>query len=396
MLALEAKATMQGWDQRGQYKVAGLQEFASGRLPLERMLLDVRPSSGIPLWSTLTQLPWAGFLVESRQAAPEGARWLQHHGDAKIVQPGDVIEVQPHASKVGVRYRRGSNGNVLFATERCNSYCLMCSQPPRQIEDDWRVAQLCDLADLIDSDERSLAISGGEPTLLGDGLAKVIRHCAAALPKTHLHVLSNGRLLGDGEYATQFRDIHPHLTWGVPMYGDGFAVHDHIVQSEGAFAQTLRGLYALERAGQRIEVRVVLVRPTVERLVALARFIYRNLPFVEHVALMGVEPIGFAKANYTAVWMDPVDMAPALMDAVTFLAERCIPVSLYNLPLCVLPRELWPFAQKSISDWKQDYLSACNDCAAKTHCSGFFSWINDQWRSRAIAPIPSLGEAFHE
>ncbi|MBF6024816.1 His-Xaa-Ser system radical SAM maturase HxsC [Lysobacter niastensis] len=396
MLALEAKATLEGWGHRGQYKVAGLQDFAAARLPLERMLLDLRPSSGVPTRSMLTRLPWAGFLVDSKEAAPPGRRWLHLHGNARTVQPGDVVEVIPSLGKVGVRYRRGSNGNVLFATERCNSFCLMCSQPPRKIEDDWRVAQLCELAELIDPDEQSLAISGGEPTLLGDGLPQVIRHCSVALPKTHLHVLSNGRLLGEDDYAASFRDLHPHLTWGVPLYSDSFAVHDHIVQSEGAFAQTVRGLYALERAAQRIEVRVVLVRPTVERLAALARFLYRNMPFVEHVALMGVEPIGFAKANHAAVWLDPVDMAQALGEAVTFLSERGMRVSLYNLPLCVLPRDLWPYARQSISDWKQDYLAACSGCAVQAHCSGFFSWINDQWRSRAIAPIPSFAEVLDE
>ncbi|MBF6024904.1 His-Xaa-Ser system radical SAM maturase HxsC [Lysobacter niastensis] len=396
MLALETKATIDGWNHRGQYKVAGLQDFAAARLPLERMVLDLRHDSGVPVSTALTQLPWAGFLVDANESAPTGRSWLQLHGEARIVQAGDVIEVQPSVGKVGVRYRRGSNGNVLFATERCNSYCLMCSQPPRQIEDDWRVAQLCELAELIDQDERSLAISGGEPTLLGAGLPQLIRHCASTLPQTHLHVLSNGRRLGEGDYAAAFRDLHPELSWGVPLYGDGFALHDYVVQSEGAFAQTVRGLYALERAEQRIEIRVVLVRPTVERLSALARFLYRNLPFVEHVALMGVEPIGFAKANHEALWLDPADMAPALTDAVAFLTGHGMRVSLYNLPLCVLPPELWPYAQRSISDWKQDYLPACSACAVRSRCGGFFSWINDHWRSRAIAPIPSLAETFDE
>ncbi|MGO4781920.1 His-Xaa-Ser system radical SAM maturase HxsC, partial [Lysobacter sp. 2RAB21] len=78
-------------------------------------------------------------------------------------------------SKIAVRYRRGDNGNVLFATERCNSFCLMCSQPPREVEDSWRIDQLCDLVGLIDKDEPSLAISGGEPTLLGTGLSQVLQ-----------------------------------------------------------------------------------------------------------------------------------------------------------------------------------------------------------------------------
>ncbi|MGO4220782.1 His-Xaa-Ser system radical SAM maturase HxsC [Lysobacter sp. TAF61] len=286
-----------------------------------------------------------------------------------------------------MRYRRGDNGNVLFATERCNSFCLMCSQPPRQIEDDWRIEQLCALAELVDKDEPSIAISGGEPTLLGEGLPRIVERCADSLPHTHVHVLSNGRLFGEGVYAQSFRALHPSLTWGIPLYGDHHRLHDYVVQSQGAFAQTIRGLYALHAAGQRIEIRVVLVKPTVERLLDLARYMYRNLPFVEHVAFMGIEPIGFAKANHPALWIDPADMASSLADAVEFLTRRGLSVSIYNLPLCALPESLWQFARRSISNWKQDYLPACANCGVKDQCGGFFGWVTPDWTSRAIRPI---------
>lgn len=385
MLALDAKATLHGWTGPTLAKVAGLNEFASGAHPVERMMLDLRQANTND--DALLSLPWAGFLADQDDEIPSGRPAVVLHGSQEIAKPGDVLEVLPGSSKVAVRYRRGDNGNVLFATERCNSFCLMCSQPPRAVDDDWRVAQLCDLVELIDRDERSLAISGGEPTLLGEGLARVVRHCSAFLPRTHMHVLSNGRRFGEGGLAEAFRDLHPSLSWGIPLYGDHYRLHDYVVQSPGAFAQTLRGLYALLAAGQRVEIRVVLVKPTVERLTEVARFLYRNLSFVEHVALMGIEPIGFAKANREALWIDPVDMAPALSESVGYLSQRGIAVSLYNLPLCTLPRELWRYARRSISNWKQDYLPACEACAVRAECGGFFSWIKPEWTSRAIGPV---------
>lgn len=389
MLPLDAKARWSPeWQEPTLLKVAGLQEFAAGEFPLERMLLDLRvPETAAA--AALLDLPWAGVLVG---ANADGPGHLRHRevallGDPATVRLGDVVELRPGSSKIAVRYRRGDNGNVLFATERCNSFCLMCSQPPREIDDGWRVEQLCDLAGLIDKDEPSLAISGGEPTLLGAGLERVIRRCAQALPDTHIHVLSNGRRFEDHAYADTFADAHPSLTWGVPLYGDHHRLHDYIVQSPGAFAQTVRGLYALHAAGQRIEVRVVLTKPVAERLPELARYLYRNLPFVEHVALMGTEPIGFAKAHHEALWIDPVDLGPTLLEAAQFLDRRGMAVSLYNLPLCTLPPDLWPFARRSISDWKQHYLPACEGCALRDRCGGFFGWITPEWTSRAIAPI---------
>ncbi|MCD9032575.1 His-Xaa-Ser system radical SAM maturase HxsC [Luteimonas sp. Y-2-2-4F] len=404
MLPLETKAAVTGLAVPLLVKLAGLPELAEGHYPLERMALDMRSVPRRAVTSELLDLPWSAFVdAQDAMNAPLD-RWLSHarssgrpvamlQGDSAIAKPGDVLELDPFRQRAAVRYRRGDNGNVLFATERCNSYCLMCSQPPRQVEDDWRVQHLCELVELIDGTEPSLAISGGEPTLLGGGLATVVAKCSEHLPDTHLHVLSNGRLLGDTALADRFEGLHPHLTWGIPLYGDHYALHDYVVQSEGAFSQTLRGLYALEAAKQRIEIRVVLVKPSLERLEALIRFILRNLPFVEHVALMGIEPIGFAKAHHAALWADPADYAEQLQGAVDALSRLGVAVSLYNLPLCTIPESLWPLARQSISNWKNDYLDACASCAVKHRCSGFFSWVTPQWTSRAVKPIELGPEA---
>lgn len=386
MLPLEVKASIRQLDRTTMLKVAGVAEIASAAHPFDRMALDVRALPPGALSNELMDLPWGGFVCD--EASPPHQRpTIVLQGEARIAAIGDVIEADPVLQRVAIRYRRGDNGNVLFATERCNSYCLMCSQPPREVEDNWRVGRLCDLVDLIDRTEPSLAISGGEPTLLGHGLVRVIEKCAAILPDTHLHILSNGRRLNDIAYSRLFQDVHPHLTWGIPLYGDHYRLHDYVVQREGAFAETLRGLYSLSAARQRIEIRVVLVKPSFDRLPETARFIRRNLPFVEHVALMGIEPIGFAKGHYQALWADPADYKHQLLAAVDELSRSGIAVSLYNLPLCVLPRKLWPFAQRSISAWKNEYLDVCSDCSVKSACGGFFSWVTPKWTSRAIKPI---------
>lgn len=387
MHALDTKAAMGGWAGPTLVKVAGLSDFAAGQFPIERMMLDLRTRVDQPASSALAALPWAGFLVDEPEQAPNGRPWVALRRDGLAVAAGDAIEVRPEAHKVARRYRRGGNNNILFATERCNSFCVMCSQPPRDIQDDWRIQHLCDLVELIDRDTAQLTVTGGEPTLLGQGLRRIIEHCAAHLPQTHIQVLTNGRNFGKGTPAATFAAPHPSLIWAVPLHADHYALHDYIVQSSGAFAETVRGLYALEEGRQRIEIRVVLVKPVVARLPELARFIYRNFPFVEHIALMGTEPTGFAKAHREELWIDPVDMQAALTEAVDFLSARDLRVSLYNLPLCTLPKPLWPFAKRSISDWKQRYLPACDACEVRTQCGGLFAWVTPEWTSRSIHPI---------
>lgn len=390
MHALDTKAAMGGWAGPTLVKVAGLSDFAAGRFPIERMVLDLRTRADQPPSAALAALPWAGFLIDGPEQAPNGRPWIALPPDGLAVAAGDAIEVRPETHKVARRYRRGGNNNILFATERCNSFCVMCSQPPRNIQDDWRVQYLFELVELIDRDTSQLTITGGEPTLLGHGLRRVIEHCAAHLPQTHIQVLSNGRNFGKEAPASTFVAQHPSLIWAVPLYADHYALHDYIVQSSGAFAETVRGLYALEEAQQRIEIRVVLVKPVVARLPELARFIYRNFPFVEHIALMGTEPTGFAKAHRDELWIDPVDMQAELTEAVEFLSARDLRVSLYNLPLCTLPRPLWPIAKRSISDWKQHYLPACETCEVRQRCGGLFAWVTPEWTSRSIMPIKEI------
>ena len=52
-----------------------------------------------------------------------------------------------------------------------------------------------------------------------------------------------------------------------------------------------------------VEVRVVLQKVTVARLVETCSWLARNLPFVDHVALMGLENTGFALANQDLLWV---------------------------------------------------------------------------------------------
>lgn len=122
-----------------------------------------------------------------------------------------------------------------------------------------------------------------------------------------------------------------------------------------------------------MEIRVVLHRHTCRHLPRLAEFITRNLLFVDHVALMGLELMGFAKANIDNLWIDPAEYQVELKAAVQLLDFAGIHTSIYNHQLCVLDRSLWPWAVKSISDWKNEYHATCAGCTERERCGGFFT-----------------------
>jgi His-Xaa-Ser system radical SAM maturase HxsC len=293
--------------------------------------------------------------------------------DLDKISEGSVIAIST-TGDINTLYRPESRFNAVFATGACNSNCLMCSQPPVDDHIPSRIAENLRLIDLIKLPPESLGITGGEPTLLGDGLVEILGSIKSKLPETAVTMLTNGRRFTDQSYVRQITEAAPHdFLVAIPLYADTPAIHDWVVQAKGAFAETTEGLYNTARYGMHIEIRVVLHKQTIPRLVELATFIYRNLPFVSHIALMGLENMGYVKKNWDDLWIDPVDYSAELIGAVKQLHYRGMNVSIYNLPLCVVPSSIRRFARQSISDYKNIYLDECSRCALKSDCSGLFS-----------------------
>jgi hypothetical protein len=99
-----------------------------------------------------------------------------------------------------------------------------------------------------------------------------------------------------------------------------------------------------------------------------------------------LEPMGFAVPNLDRLWIDPWDYRHELERATLFLAERGMSVSVYNHQLCTVEPTIRHFCRRSISDWKNDYLPACDDCAVREACAGFFSSSTQRQHSAHINP----------
>jgi His-Xaa-Ser system radical SAM maturase HxsC len=263
----------------------------------------------------------------------------------------------------------------------------MCSQPPRDVDDEWIVDEIAQAIELIDPAARTIGFTGGEPLLRWRKLVAVLHRMRETLPKTGVHVLSNGRAFSTEEVAAAWAAIHhPALTIGIPIYSSVDYIHNYVVQAHGAFDETVLGVLRLKDKGQRVELRCVLHAITVPRLRQTCEWFARNLAFVDHVALMGLENTGFALANQERLWIDPIDYSDELTASVQILRAAGVRVSIYNIPLCVLDPSIWDVAVQSISDWKNNYLPECGACLVRDQCAGFFSTGRPR-TSRAIHPI---------
>ncbi len=177
-----------------------------------------------------------------------------------------------------------------------------------------------------------LCITGGEPTLYFEGLLEIIRAVKERLPRTALHMLSNGRLFGRRGYAKAIASLgHPDFAIGIPLYSDEPAGHDYVVQSKGAFDETVLGLLNLARHGQKVEIRFVIP----------ARHFQDggNCPVHRQKSTLcltcrsdGLEPTGFARTNLEALWVDPWEYQSQLEEAVEILRAARLRTSIYNHP----------------------------------------------------------------
>lgn len=382
MIQLEtSKARFEGFDDSPENFVARVSSNASLPMPLraDQLYLGNEAPPGF-----LGSVCATGAAI---QTLAVGRNRIELPPELLYLSDGDVVRAEPKKGKLRALYRSATANNTLMLTERCNNLCLMCSQPPKNVDDSWRIDEAIQVLKLAGRHTPEIILSGGEPSMLGDGLIRILRTARSHLPETAIHVLSNGRGFTDDELCRQYADVrHPDVMIGIPLYSDLSDLHDYVVQADGAFDETIRGILNLKRFGQRVEIRVVLHAQTIERLPDLARFISRNLTFVDHVALMGLEMTGFTLANLGELWIDPWDYQDQLADAVHQLDSARIRTSIYNHQLCTISRNLWPFARRSISDWKNEYLAECDACAVRSECGGFFSTATRR-RSRHIRPV---------
>lgn len=311
-------------------------------------------------------------------------------GSGVPVSEHDVVLLEPDGRAI-VLYQAEAKSNALFLTSRCNARCIMCPQPSQGEADGAPLEMALRILDLITTPPLALGITGGEPTVRWKDLCVVVGRIREKFPETNIEVLSNGMRFRDYALVRELAEIGgDRLVIGVPLYGACDSVHDEIVGVPGAFWATLDGLCNLERAGVYVELRNVLQQTTVRDLPDWAEFVARYIPFIGHVALMGLEPTG--QVNFRLEELAPAFDARStvLTSAIRTFRRAGIPARIFNLPLCQIPSSLWSFAEQSISEWKRSYPEECVQCSVRDKCGGIFA----SWSSfgEQVSPILLLPE----
>ena len=97
-----------------------------GPLRSDEFLLQRRGTTVIP--------PGFGgyfFFEKPAGSVPENSFLLEP--DLSYLSEGDIVRLNLNRQSLRTLYRKKSPHNFFLTTERCNNFCLMCSQPPKTL-----------------------------------------------------------------------------------------------------------------------------------------------------------------------------------------------------------------------------------------------------------------------
>lgn len=284
---------------------------------------------------------------------------------------------------------------LLRLTMACNERCPFCNVPMEDYP--RRTPPLDELRAELDAfaGERTLTISGGEPTLLRDRLLTLVGEARGR--GLQFVELQTNAILIDAEYAAALAAAGVTSAF-VSLLSHVPALHDELAGLDGAFAPCLAGIDALLDADIAVALNPVTAAQTQELVPDYVAFVATRLPRVRSISLSAVQPHGRAAAHPEllpdyAVLREVVPRARAIAQEhdIALLNPYC------GLPLCVgwaaatdrsveaIEAEAgWRPGPGLVNRGDKRHGAPCTDCSLRTRCGG--AW-HAYWETRGGSGI---------
>ena len=290
----------------------------------------------------------------------------------KHLSDGDIVRISNKSIRI-ILCKKAS-ANTLLLTEQCDNLCKFCSQPPKNVNDEYLFVEAASA--LIEFNYNGvIGLSGGEPFLQPKYISRLFSALAFQNIPTGFHILTNGRAFKDVSLCKSIYDIsrNREIVLGIPIYSVNYKTHDQLVGREGAWAETISGLINLSHMGVNIELRYIPTKENIQDLVKVVPFFSRCLPLISQISIMNLEPTGWARKNWDDLYISPLEYK----DDLTKVHDQSLLYNqntrLFNYPLCHINPNEYCLTVRSISDWKNRYMTECGQCTMIGKCGGFFS-----------------------
>lgn len=268
---------------------------------------------------------------------------------------------------------------------QCNINCLFCSNPVSgyrdtqerytfaKFEEKWKRYLETGHAFLkFDTGYDFISLTGGEPTCNPDFL-KILGLLRKSWPDKPVQLLTNARMCKYEKFCAPLLLLAgPNFEVKVPVCGYDSKTHEAITRTPGSFADTMQGMrniFALRAPGQRVGVRVILNKVQLKWLEQLLKFLLKEFPGLDKVELLFVEYEGMAAHNFRALDVSMKECGTEL-GRLAPLLRRFHEIGILHMPLCVLPKKLWPFAWRTLDPMKVMFAPPCARCKVRKYCVG--------------------------
>jgi len=260
------------------------------------------------------------------------------------------------ASLLGPEPRRAT----ALLSGACDNRCRFCARVGAAGE---ATSEAAIEARLVEARAQAAEVTliGGEPGLLGAGLARWVAQ-ARALGFEAVGVQSHGRgltpALLDGLVAAGLSDLH------LSIHGESAAVHDFHTGIAGSFEAAWAALAAARERGLTVVVTTVLTRSNMRSLGGLAALLQGRGAAAWAIAAPAAA--GQALLSFESV-MPRLGLAlPYALQALARARSLGLWSFIADAPLCALgPHRGW-----ALRTGARAYVAACEGCAGRGECAG--------------------------
>jgi MoaA/NifB/PqqE/SkfB family radical SAM enzyme len=295
--------------------------------------------------------------------------------------------------KVRPDERQTSGSGILIRVhEPCNAACAFCSCIGVMPDYAISMAQIeAELDRGIANGAHGVTFTGGEPTLRRDlpdvlALAKVRGFADVSLQTNAVRLAEQDRVraLRANGLTSALVSLHAHHAAG----------HDSLLQLEGAFEGAVVGIQNLLDSGAMVRINHVIQRDNMADVADFARFVVERFEGRAQVTWSFVAPIGWT--------LEHLEVIPSLDDAREPLREALqicrdaemifdVP-GLCGMPVCQLPEfaanfSEWLDPQAPPSLETRTYFDGCDQCAARSKCSGYWKVYAERHGTEAFKPL---------
>lgn len=282
---------------------------------------------------------------------------------------------------------------------KCNNRCLMCLNSQDFWAQDVNNFEFSALVEKIirfyKGEEVFLgnyrdifSLTGGEPTL-SPHFILLLQIIHKIFPDTLISCLSNGRKFSYEDYTKRILNIHDNMDLIIPIHASRDNIHDKITQVKGSFQQTIRGIeniYNFKKPGQNIEIRITIHKLNYKYIREITEFVRKQLPPINRLVYVFFQIEGSAQKNIKLLQLNYSKLIGYLRDLVRKI-EDLPQVQFYHFPLCLIPKELYPYVWRTLSANDVCFLPQCESCTMREFCQGIHKGYIQALGNKEFKPI---------